>query len=60
MEECAQCEVWKNRLLNAFQLIKNGKQTGYLKFDEFVKSMDNQRDYNGKLINEHQLLKKDL
>lgn len=36
-----------NRLLNAFQLVKNGKKIGYLKFDQFCERMDIKHDFNG-------------
>lgn len=42
---------WELRLMNAFQLVKNGKQIGYLKFDEFAKLMDQPHDHNGEPLN---------
>jgi hypothetical protein len=39
--------LYKNRLLNAFQLIKNGIKISHMKFDEFEKAMDNEYDCNG-------------
>jgi len=41
---------WKKRLINAFQLIKNGKQLGHLKFDEFCTRMDLEHDHNGEIV----------
>lgn len=46
-EALALIEQLNNRLLNAFQLVKNGKKIGHLKFDEFSESMDKKYDYNG-------------
>ena len=37
----------QKRLLNAFQLVKNGKTIGHLKFDEFERLMDKKHDHNG-------------
>jgi hypothetical protein len=39
----------EERLLNAFQLIKNGKKIAQLKYSEFKKLMDKKHDYNGEL-----------
>ena len=36
------------KLLNAFQLVKNGIQIGTLKFPEFKKLMEIKHDHNGK------------
>ena len=52
--ECPECAAKKEdelkkyeaRLLNAFQLVKNGKQKGFLKFEEFCQLMDTK--YNDK------------
>lgn len=43
-------EKAEERLLNAFQLIKNGKQISYLKFEEFKKMLDKERDHNGNIV----------
>jgi len=43
----AEVYLYKNRLFNAFQLIKSGIKIGHLKFDEFEKAMDTEYDYNG-------------
>ena len=37
----------ETRLLNAFNLIKNGKQITHLKFDEFKKLMDKTVNHRG-------------
>lgn len=37
------------RLLNAFQLIKNGVSKGGLKFDDFKLLMDKDHDHNGNM-----------
>lgn len=37
------------RLLNAFQLVKNGKQIGFLKFYDFKKLMDEYHDNEGNI-----------
>lgn len=38
------------RLLNSFQLIKNGKQLGYLKYEQFKKEMDIERNDKGEKV----------
>jgi len=40
-------EKLNTRLLNAFQLVKNGKKIGHLKYHEFSKKMDSPYDHNG-------------
>jgi len=40
----------RDRLLNAFQLLKNGKQISHLKFEEFVKLTSKPHDHEGNLI----------
>ena len=40
----------ENRLLNAFQLVKNGKHIGYLKFDEFLLMLDKKHDCEGNIV----------
>ena len=37
-------------LLNAFQLIKNGKCVTWLKFDQFKELVKRPHDHNGKVI----------
>ena len=38
------------RLLNAFQLVKNGKKISHLKFEEFKKLMENKYDHKGNML----------
>ena len=51
--ELAGCEAKlaeaESRLLNAFQLVKNGKQIGYLKFEEFLTLLDKKHDHEGNI-----------
>lgn len=42
-------DIAEERLLNAFQLVKNGKQISYLKFEGFKKLMDKKHDHEGNL-----------
>jgi len=46
-----------NRLLNAFQLVKNGIKISTLKFPEFKKLMETKHDHNGKPIKSIEQLK---
>lgn len=49
----AQAELSRKRLMNAFQLIKNGKQISYLKFDGFEILMGEEEfNHNGDLKSE--------
>ena len=43
-------EIAEARLLNAFQLVKNGKQYSGLKFNEFKNLLDNKFDHNGNKV----------
>lgn len=42
-------ETQENMLLNAFQIAKNGKHLGHLKFEEFKKLVSKKHDHNGVL-----------
>ncbi len=37
-------------ILNAFQLVKNGKSFEYLKFNEFKQLIKNKHDHNGNIV----------
>ena len=43
-------DAQENRLLNAFQLVKNGINKGYLKFYDFKLLMDKKHDHKGNLV----------
>jgi len=43
MELLDQVQDLENMLLNAFQLVKNGKKIPYLKYDEFKERMKNRQ-----------------
>lgn len=44
-----QVEKLEERLLNSFQLVKNGVKIGHLKFDEYCLMLDQDINHDGKM-----------